>query len=122
MNTKVETQGSALDLVKISAAVLIVVAAIGAFYYFDQVDQLIRVPGLIAAVVVAVIVGLQSEQGRSLTGFLKNAQIEVRKVVWPTVQETRTTTLMVVVVVIVASVVLWLFDMALGYLARLITG
>jgi preprotein translocase subunit SecE len=120
MNTKVESQSSALDVVKIVAAVLIVLGAIVAYYQFADLSRLIRVPGLIVAVALAAVVALQTEQGRTLAGFIREAHIEVRKVVWPTRQETIQTTLVVVAVVVVAALLLWAFDWLLGGLIRYI--
>ena len=52
-------------------------------------------------------IGLQTEPGRNLWNFLQDAQVEVRKVVWPTRQETTQTTLLVIAVVILAALILW---------------
>ena len=49
-------------------------------------------------------------------------QIEVRKVVWPTRQETIQTTLIVVVMVIIVAIILWLLDMFLGWSIGLLMG
>jgi preprotein translocase subunit SecE len=46
----------------------------------------------------------------------------VRKVVWPTRQETLQTTLIVVVMVMILGIILWLFDMMLMSVLRLLTG
>jgi preprotein translocase subunit SecE len=48
--------------------------------------------------------------------------IELRKVVWPTRQETNQTTLIVVAVVIFMSLVLWALDTVLGFFASKIIG
>ena len=47
---------------------------------------------------------------------------EVRKVVWPTRQETVQTTLMVVVAVIILGIFLWLIDMLLLNAVQILTG
>jgi preprotein translocase subunit SecE len=53
---------------------------------------------------------------------MKEAQVEVRRVVWPTRQEVNQTTLVVVAVVLVMAVILWGLDSLLGWLASLIIG
>ncbi|TIR54961.1 MAG: preprotein translocase subunit SecE, partial [Mesorhizobium sp.] len=47
---------------------------------------------------------------------------EIRKVVWPTRQETTQTTLIVVAVVLVMALLLWGLDSLLGWLVSLIVG
>ncbi len=114
MNSKTETVDS-MDTVKLVIALLIAVAAMAAFYIYPEQSMLIRVGGLLLGAAVAVAIGLQTSKGRNIWGFFHGAQIEVRKVVWPTRQETVQTTLIVILVVIVISIILWLLDMFLGW-------
>jgi preprotein translocase subunit SecE len=83
---------------------------------------LLRVLGLLAAVGMALAVGLQTMRGRVLAGFVGDARNEVRKVVWPTRAETVQTSLAVFAVVIVAGIMLWLLDMFLLWAVRMLTG
>lgn len=114
MNSKTETVDS-MDTVKLVIALLIAVAAMAAFYIFPDQSLLIRVGGLLLGGGLAIAIGLQTSKGRNIWGFFHGAQIEVRKVVWPTRQETVQTTLIVILVVIVISIILWLLDMFLGW-------
>jgi len=122
MSTKAETDTSTLDTVKLAAAMAILMGAMVAFYYYADVSKLARVVGLIAAVGVAAAIALQTDKGRTLASFVKDAQIEVRKVVWPTRQETVQTTLVVMVVVIIIAIFLWILDMALGGIVSWVMG
>ena len=122
MNAKVEAEGSAFDTVKLVLAVLVVVAGIGAFYYFEDHSLLLRVLGLLAVAGVAVAIVMQTPMGRGVWRFAADARTEVRKVVWPTRQETVQTTLIVFAMVFVMSLVLWLFDMMLGAILKALTG
>ncbi len=115
MNSKVETVESSMDSVKLVIALLIAVAAMAAFYIYPEQSALLRVGGLLLAAGVAVGIALQTAKGRNIWGFFHGAQIEVRKVVWPTRQETVQTTLIVVLVVVLVSIILWLLDMFLGW-------
>ncbi|PVV26714.1 MAG: preprotein translocase subunit SecE, partial [gamma proteobacterium symbiont of Ctena orbiculata] len=54
--------------------------------------------------------------------FASASRIEVRKVVWPSRQETVQTTLIVFVMVLIMGIVLWLFDMMLGAILKALTG
>ena len=78
--------------------------------------------GLLAISGVAAAVALQTERGRALWQFAGDARNEVRKVVWPTRQETLQTTLIVIVMVLILGVILWLFDMVLMSILRFLTG
>ena len=71
---------------------------------------------------VAVGVASQTEKGRSITGFISDSQVEVRKVVWPTRQETIQTTVVVMIVVVLAALFLWLLDLLLGGLIQWMMG
>jgi len=122
MSTKAETKPSRLDMVKLIVALAIVVAGLAAFYYYGETSLFVRVLGLLAALAVAGAVAWQTEQGREVVAFLKDVQIEVRKVVWPTRQETIQTTLVVVLMVVIAAVFLWVLDVSLGWLVRQLTG
>jgi preprotein translocase subunit SecE len=122
MSTKAETDTSTLDTVKLGAALAILMGALVAFYYYAEVSKLARVVGLIAAVGVAAAIALQTERGRGLASFVRESQTEVRKVVWPTRQETVQTTLVVMVVVVIIAIFLWILDMALGGIVSMAMG
>ncbi|TDJ59920.1 MAG: preprotein translocase subunit SecE [Proteobacteria bacterium] len=122
MSTKAETNISTVDTVKLAAALVILMGAMVAFYYYGEVPKIARVVGLIAAVGMAAAIALQTERGRILASFVKEAQTEVRKVVWPTRQETVQTTLVVIVVVIIIAIFLWILDMGLGAIVNYTMG
>ena len=116
MNSKIETiDSSNMDTVKLVIALLVAVAAMVAFYIYPEQSMLFRVGGLLLGGGIAIAIALQTVKGRNIWGFFHGAQIEVRKVVWPTRQETVQTTLIVVLVVILISIILWLLDMFLGW-------
>jgi preprotein translocase subunit SecE len=122
MNARAEAGATGLDKVKLVAATLLLVAGIYGFYYFAAYSTLLRVVGLLAISAVAAAVALQTEQGRRLWHFAGDARTEVRKVVWPSRQETMQTTLVVIVMVFILGIILWLFDMALMAILRFLTG
>ncbi len=122
MSSKAETSQSVFDTVKLGASLLLIVAALVAFYYYADASKLTRVVGLIAATGVALGIASQTDKGRALLSFGKEAQVEVRKVVWPTRQETIQTTLVVMVVVIIVALFLWLLDMLLAGVIKMLMG
>ncbi len=115
MNSTVETTGGKLDTFKLGLALLILIAALAGFYVYADETLLYRVIGLLAAVGISVGIALQTDKGREIWGYFHDAQIEVRKVVWPTRQETVQTTLLVIGMVIIVAIILWLLDMFLGW-------
>ena len=82
----------------------------------------VRVVGLIVVAVLAALVAGQSEKGGTFFRFLKEADIERRKVVWPTHQETLQTALMVIIVTILISLFLAGVDWLLGAGVRALIG
>ncbi|MDH3219061.1 MAG: preprotein translocase subunit SecE [Gammaproteobacteria bacterium] len=115
MVTKTETSSSAFDTFKLMTAVLVLIAGVVGFYYFEDESQLLRVLGMLAVAVVAFLIAATSEPGRRSLEFVKDARVEVRKVVWPTRQETLQTTIAVLFMVVLVAIMLWLFDMFLGW-------
>ena len=111
-----------MDTVKLAVALLLVSGATLAFYYYAEASLLVRVLGLLGAAAAAVVVAWQTERGRQIAGFLKDAQIEVRKVVWPNRQETIQTTLVVLLIVVIVAVALMGLDGVLAWLIGFVTG
>jgi preprotein translocase subunit SecE len=117
-----QSSSSAIDTFKLMTAVLVLVAGVVGFYYFEDESQLLRVLGMLAVAVVAFFIAASSDPGRRGLGFVKDARVEVRKVVWPTRQETLQTTIAVLFMVILVAIMLWLFDMFLGWgVSKLLT-
>ncbi len=117
-----ETANAPLNIALWAVSVAIVIAAIYANSYFGGESLLYRVLGLLAASIVAALVAFQTVQGKAFWLLLKGARTEIRKVVWPTRQETVQTTLIVALVVIVAGLLLWGLDTLLGWLVSLVIG
>ncbi len=122
MSANLGEQGSRSDLIKLIAAGVLVAIGIYGFYEFAEYSILLRVLGLLAVGVAAVAVIMQTQPGRKAWDFVVEAKTEVRKVVWPTRQETIQTTLVVLGMVVLMGLVLWLFDMLLLTAVRTLTG
>jgi preprotein translocase subunit SecE len=122
MNARAEAGITGSDTVRLVVAVALLVAGITGFYYFAEYSTLLRVISLLVVAGVATAVAMTTDPGRRLWQFGVDSRSEVRKVVWPTRQETTQTTLVVLVMVIILAIVLWLFDMALTGILRLLTG
>ena len=122
MSEHADTGSSALDTAKLIAAVAILIGGIAAFYLLGTLPIALRWVIVLASLGVGIAVALQSSQGRTFWQFVQGSRVELRKVVWPTGQETGQTTLVVVVAVLVMGVFFWLLDMLLGAVTQALTG
>jgi preprotein translocase subunit SecE len=124
MSDKVEQQSgtSSLDTIKwLLVAVLVGVAVWGNSFY-SEVSPLYRALAVVGLAVVAAFFALQTEQGKAFNQLRKDSMVELRKVVWPTRQETLQTTLVVVLFVAVVAVILFLMDWVLNGLVSWFIG
>ena len=85
------------------------------FYYYSDVRLFYRVVGMITVVIFSAFIAYQSDFGKLVYSYVTDSKVELKKVTWPTKQETTQTTLGVIFVVIIVGILLWLFDMLLGW-------
>jgi len=97
---------------------LVAVAVVGNSYFADQ-SLLYRVLGILVLAAVAGLLALQTAKGAAFWTLVKGSRTEIRKVVWPTRQETVQTTMIVVAVVVVVALFLWGLDSFLGWLVSM---
>lgn len=99
-----------LSRAKILAAILAVAASVVAYYRLGEVEQIFRVLIVVGAVIVAAGLMLTTESGQNAWSFIKGANIERQKVVWPTKAEALQVTFMVIILVIILGFMMWVFD------------
>lgn len=129
MNNQPQSSASLTDILKQILSVLLVISGIAAFYYFSAdhasfkvIALLYRVLGLVVLMSVVLGIVLTTELGRSVWNFAIESRQEVRKVVWPTREETIRTTLLVFAMVFIVGFILWVLDMFLFWGIRFLTG
>lgn len=122
MNTQAEATLSIADVIKQVFSGIVLISGLVAFYYFSEIQLLYRVLGLVLVVLISLGLVLTTDMGQSVWSFILESKIEVRKVVWPTRDETTRTTLLVFAMVFAVGFILWLLDMFLFWGVRLITG
>ena len=122
MTTKTETGPGPVDTLKLLVAAAVVVGGVVAYYVFEDESILLRVTGVIVALALGTVIAFQSMQGRDLWRFIQGSRAEIRKVVWPTRQETTQTTMIVVVFVFFMALILWGIDSLLGWLVGMLIG
>jgi preprotein translocase subunit SecE len=122
MNASAENQPSgSLDTVKWVLVFLLLGSAIVGNYYFGEMSVLLRAGAVVAIVVVAGFIAMQTQKGSDGLAFAKEARTEVRKVVWPTRQEAVQTTGIVLVATVFMALVLWGLDSLFYALVSFIT-
>jgi preprotein translocase subunit SecE len=120
MNGKVENSRSAFaDTLLLLVSIIMLLGGVAAYYHYqDLAITPVRVAALIAVTLLASWVAAQSQKGGAFFRFLKESDIERRKVVWPTHQEAVQTSLMVIIVTIIISLFLASVDWMIGSLVR----
>ena len=123
MTTSTEqSKSSPVDVFKWRVVIAIIAAAVVGTAYFDDQPLLYRVVGVVVAGILAALLASFTDKGRAFIALLQDARAEVRRVVWPTKQETAQTTGVVVLVVAIMALLLWLLDLALGKIISSIIG
>ena len=123
MVSRAETEISGkLDTFKLIVAAALLIGGIAVFYYFESQSLLYGVLGLLGFVAVSLGVMYTTRVGQGLWAFARESRSELRKVIWPTRQETVQTTLLVLVFVLLMGIMMWLIDMVLRWGVLNITG
>ena len=87
-NTEAQGSGRGLEAMKwIIVAVLLIVAIVGNFLYRD-IMLAVRALAVVILIAAAGGVALLTTKGKATVAFAREARTEVRKVIWPTRQET----------------------------------
>jgi preprotein translocase subunit SecE len=122
MNAQVESNNTALDWIKWIVVALLMAAVIGGNFYFGDQSMLVRALAVVFVSLAAIGIALTTARGKYINRLRKEAWVEVRKVVWPTRQETTQTSLVVIGVVLIVALILWGIDSLLGMIVSRIIG
>ncbi|HEY7753998.1 MAG TPA: preprotein translocase subunit SecE [Steroidobacteraceae bacterium] len=110
------------DASKLVLAAAALVGGVVAYYLYPDQPQVLRVLMVLAGLVLGLVLLYASQPGRELWNYVQSSRVELRKMVWPTRQETWRTTLVVFLFVVALGVFFWLVDMALAWGVRQVTG
>ena len=113
---------TAADKAKVVVAALLVAGGITGYYLLSTQPAWMRWMCVAAGLLLAALVVAMSAYGRSLRQFFLDSRVELRKMVWPTRQETLQVTLAVFIFVIVAGLFFWLVDLGLAWATRALSG
>ena len=109
--TNTESSSSSMDGLKWAITIILLIAIIvGNYMLGETVHVVARVLILLVMAALAVLSAAMTEKGKTFIGFAKDSRLEVRKVVWPTRQETVQTTLIILAVSTIVGLVLWGLD------------
>ena len=111
MTKQIDNLKSGSDQWKTILAIAIVMAAL-ALYYVNPLNfnTLTKVLITLLWFVIAGAVFIKSTQGDRFLHFLRETRIELRKVVWPTREETSKTTGIILIAVVIVAIFLWIID------------
>jgi preprotein translocase subunit SecE len=124
MKAKAEATDSskAADVIKWIVTFALLIAAVIGNYLYGETSVVIRATVVVIMIAAALGIAALTTKGKATIAFAKEARTEVRKVVWPTRQETMQTTFIVLGVSIVMALLLWGIDGIMVRLIALATG
>ncbi len=123
MVLKTENQGETrLDWLKWLVALSLLLAGLVGNHYYSEVSMPLRTLGWLAILAVSGFVASRTQKGKWVVEFFRDSRAELRKVVWPTREETMQTALVVVAMVIILALILWGMDGILVWLIGWLTG
>ena len=115
-------ENSNLDWLKWLVVFLLLAAGLVANYYYSAQPWPLRLLGWLALSGIIAAVASQTRKGKMAFGFVRESRAELRKVFWPTRQETMQTTLFVAAMVIILALILWAIDGGLMWAIGWLTG
>jgi preprotein translocase subunit SecE len=124
MSAQTETSESGmLDTIKLLLAAVTLVGGLYAYYYYEpSVSQALRVLMVLGGTVAGIGIAMTSVQGDRLWHFIQGSRVEIRKVIWPTKQETTQTAIAVFVFTLIMMLFFWLLDSGLLWLTQKLVG
>ena len=123
MTTTTETSESgALDVLKLLIAAALLVGGVFGYYWYLEWMLWVRVLLVLGGLAACIGVAATSTQGQRIWAFIQGSRIEIRKVVWPTKQETTQTAIAVFIFTLVMALFFWALDSGLLWLTRRLVG
>ena len=114
--------GETAGLLTVAVAIALLIAGVAAYYLLDTRPDWQRWSAAGLGLLAAVGVFALSPLGRRFWQFIVDSRVELRKVVWPSRQETLQTTAVVFGFIVVAALFFWFLDALLTWITRSLTG
>lgn len=120
--SQVEEAGSRFDTVLLIVAIGLLIGGLAAYYFFPQWNHLLRLLLLLGSIAGSVAIVYRTAVGQMLWSHVQGSRVELRKVVWPTRQESLQTTLIIAIFVVIVALLMWGLDAALLSGVQALTG
>jgi len=124
MTTQTETsQSGVLDILKLLISASVLVGGLYGYYFYENDLALpLRVLMVLGGAGAGIALAMTSTQGQRLWHFIQGSRVEIRKVVWPTRQETTQTAIAVFIFTFIMALFFWALDSGLLWLTRQLVG
>lgn len=122
-NKETTTNGGGVDALKWILVFLFATAAVAIVNFNTYIDPIkdlsivFRIAGAVVFIAMALGFAAITSKGKAALSFARESRMEIRKVVWPTRQETFQTTFVVLAVTVFTALILWGVD---GIMVRLV--
>jgi len=111
-----------LDGALAALAVLAIGAGLWVFYGLSTLASAVRIGAVVVGLVVALALLAMTHWGRDFIDFAKSARVELRKMVWPEMEDARRLTLVVFVATAFMAIFFWLADFVFSHVTRFLLG
>ncbi len=116
------SQSGVLDIIKLLVAAAVLIGGLYGYYYLVEWSLPLRVLLVLGGLIAGVTIAMTSAQGLRLWAFIQGSRVEIRKVIWPTKQETTQTAIAVFVFTLIMALFFWALDSGLLWLTRQLVG
>lgn len=121
MVAKIQEQFNMFDILKWVLVLILIVGGLSANYYFAEQPLPIHIIGWLILAPLTLFIFFQTEKGRVAWDFLRDARVEMKKIIWPSRQETVQTSVLVIGLVIIMGLILWCIDSILLWIVSKLT-
>ncbi len=111
-----------VNKIKLAMAFLLLIAGIAGFYLLADKPTIVRILTVLAGLGASIAVLWTTSIGQQALGFIGEAVVEARKVVWPTRKDTVQTTLVVFALVVVIAAFLAVVDIGFSFMVQWLMG
>ncbi len=123
MTETTQTEGAtALDTIKLALSLAAMVGGLVAYYMTPELALPLRVLMVNGGLNVGAAIGFTSHKGQQFWKFIQGSRVEIRKVVWPTRQETTQVTIAVFIFTFLLGLFFWAVDSGLLLATRSVLG
>ncbi|PPI86647.1 preprotein translocase subunit SecE [Candidatus Pantoea edessiphila] len=121
-NNEAKVTFFSLEIAKWIIILTLLLTAIVGNCYYQETKLYLRIIALMILVVISIFILLSMKTGKTALIFIRESKAEMKKVVWPSYQETFRITVIVIAVTILMSLLLWGLDNILVRVVSFITG